>query len=76
MNLLYFLLEFQWSFSGFPPPVLESISLFFFFFLGHSCMEMCAQVALLRGGGEFLEANWVDSASLISGTGSLDVVAL
>lgn len=39
-------------------------------------MEMCAQVALLRGGREFLEANWVDSASLISGTGSLDVVAL
>lgn len=41
-----------------------------FFFLGHSRMEMCAQVALLRGGREFLEANWVDSASLISGTGS------
>lgn len=32
MNLLYFLLEFQWSFSGFPPPVLESMSLFCFFF--------------------------------------------
>lgn len=69
MNLLYFLLEFQWSFSGFRPPILESMSLFFFF-LGHSRMEMCAQVALLRGGREFLEANWVDSASLISGTGS------
>lgn len=68
MNLLYFLLGFVWSFSGFPPLVLESMLLSFF--LGHSCTEMCAQVALLRGCREFLEANWVDSASLISGTGS------